>query len=198
MLTFFTLSLIGGLCLAEDADKNTKKHGEREHETPILLPVNQRQIWHQKLHWQTGQCPLRSPFANDGGIASYTLKGGNTLIVVACSLGVYQGDSLLYAGDEKHGYGLLAFRQFRAYGNRKLVSYTDALLRGIVMVQPSQNSVEVLRKYRGLGDCGQLLRYRIEGGQAKLDELRIKECDEVPGGVPPKAWRKVTLPREMP
>ena len=157
-------------------------------------PAEQRHAWQQRLGWSTKRCPLQPPYARDAGITAYPFGDGRSLVEVTCTLGAYQGDSLLYLLDGNGKARALRFRQFHSPDKGQLLPYTDALLTGIVQVMPERRSIKVWRKYRGIGDCGQLLRYRVRHAQAELIELRAKDCADEPAFTPPEQWPRVKPP----
>ncbi len=156
--------------------------------------VEERLRWQKVLNLSDPRCLETELFEQDSGIGQYPFERGISLVVVTCSLGTYQGDSLLYLlkGEKAQ---LLQFQQFQSVDIGELDSYRDTLLSGIVQTESRGKGtlIKVWRKYRGIGDCGQLLRYKIENGQAKLIELRVRECGDQTKFVPPEQWLEVNF-----
>ncbi len=184
------LSLVLLLLAACNATQATKKGAP----TAKLSPTEQRQAWQRRLDWPTKHCPLNPPFEQDAGVTAHPFGDDGSLVEVTCTLGAYQGDSLLYLLDRDGKARALRFRQFHSPDKGQLRPYTDTLLTGIVQVTPERQSIKVWRKYRGIGDCGQLLRYRVSHGQAELIELRVRDCADEPAFTPPEQWPRVKPP----
>ena len=160
-----------------------------------LTAAEQRLQWKNKLGWSDPRCMSYETFEENTGIEQYPLDKRISLVVVTCSLGTYQGDSLLYLLKKGKKAQLLKFQQFQSLDIGELDPYKDTLLTGIVQLEPKGKAslIKVWRKYRGIGDCGQLLRYSIESGQARLIELRVKNCEDEIKHVPPEQWPEVKL-----
>jgi len=156
-----------------------------------LSPPLERIDWWTKLHWPTENCPVTSPTPDNEGIEAYPLDDGRSLVEVICSLGAYQGSSRLYLLDTSSTAHALNFRQFQAPDVGKLEPYDDKLVTGLMQVRPQLGEITVWRKYRGIGDCGQFLRYHLTGNQLHLKELRMQECEDEPNFLPPEQWRKI-------
>lgn len=151
-----------------------------------------RLSWYRKLVWPTEDCPIDPLYEDNPGIETYFLKENQTLVRVICTPGAYQRSSFLYW--IHHGQAeLLHFRQFRDDGIHRSKFYTDPLLTGIIEIDTRHYVIKVWRKYRGIGDCGQLLRYRLSDGETSLLELRVKECSDTPQPLPPEQWPKFPL-----
>ncbi len=150
--------------------------------------TEQRLAWHRRLNWPKARCPLKPPFGQDPGITIHPFDDDRSMVEVTCSLGAYQGNGLLYLLDDNGKARALRFLQFHSPDRGQLLPYTDALLTGVIQVEPTRHAIKVWRKYRGIGDCGQLLRYRVSNGKVQLAELRVRDCEDELSRIPPEQW----------
>lgn len=152
-----------------------------------------RDAWWHRLRWDTATCP-REPIGRDqSGVHIHGLAGGYRLIEINCFLGAYQGQSLLYLESPGGQHPtLLSFDQFESPDRGLLEHYRSAELVGTLDVDASTRQLTVLRRYRGIGDCGQLLTYELSDSDAELLELRHQNCDD--GAVlAPQSWPRLPL-----
>ncbi len=173
-VSFSTLTLCLSLFLLGVCDTATKPTVKNIVVAEPSL-AEQRLSWQKKLNWSDLRCPKTLPFEHDSGIEQHTLKKDLSLVVVVCSLGAYQGDSLLYQLDAEKKAQPLQFLQFQSLDKGQLQPYTDTLLTGIIEVDSNKHLIIVWRKYRGIGDCGQLLHYHLRKGQTTLVKLQKKD-----------------------
>ena len=164
--------------------------------SPALQPgpaQQERERWWQRLHWSTANCPREAFDDEASGVQRHPLTDGRALIEITCFLGAYQGQSLWYVQTPSETPAQLAFDQFDAPDGGVLEHYRDPALVGTVTVDADEGKLVVLRKYRGIGDCGQLLTYRLSDAEAKLVELRVRDCDDDAAYTPPERWPVVPL-----
>jgi hypothetical protein len=109
-------------------------------------------------------------------------------IIVECQQLAYQGNHMIYLLTSGR-VTLLQFPQFNAQREGMLLPYKSALLTGTLDFDPDQGQLRVQRLYRGLGDCGQWLRYEAVSAVPQLAELRVRECSDHAGPrLPPEQW----------
>jgi hypothetical protein len=109
----------------------------------------------------------------------------------------YQGTYLFYL--RKNGaVTQLSFKQFESPDVGQLESYSSPLVTGLATVRGDEQSLYVLRKYRGYGDCGQYLHYKVVGNNVVLKQLRIHECSESLPTKPtaPNKWSLRKIPKK--
>jgi hypothetical protein len=148
-----------------------------------------RENWHARLNWAASDCPLDSPDDATSGVTVHDWGAGASLVEVACERRAYQGTFLLYF---RKGSSVtqLSFEQFESPDIGQLIRYRSPILTGLLLLTTGTGNLEVLRKYRGPGDCGQFLRYHIDGESALLKELRVGECGALPRAesIGPHKW----------
>lgn len=148
----------------------------------------ERRMWQQRLAWPASLCPAASPRPDAAGVAVHAIDAETAWVVVACRDFAYQGTQLVYLRSRGRAV-LLSFTQFDAAKPGAPKPYRSSLLLGSVDADAAQGRLQVLRVYRGLGDCGQWLSYAARTAPPRLMELRIRECGDGPGaGVPPGQW----------
>lgn len=107
------------------------------------------------------------------------VNSNESLVVVDCYTGAYQPGVILYLLKE---HPTQTAKMLRVNG---VQSETDddghalpyRMFSGLVHFYQKTGSLEILSKYRGLGDCGRFLRYHYENGGFTLFEFREQpEC----------------------
>jgi hypothetical protein len=142
-----------------------------------------RAQWHARLNWDVSDCPLASPDEAGTGVVMHDFGADARIIEVQCERWAYQGSYLFYL--VKDGViTQLNFEQFEAPDAGRLERYHSALVTGLPSVVADEQALDVFRKYRGIGDCGQFLRYRIEAQAAVLKQLRVRDCEALPDDKP--------------
>lgn len=148
-----------------------------------------RKDWHERLHWDTSECPLAFADDSESGVKLRKLGGNASLVDVECERWAYQSTHRFYL---RKGDALTAldFEQFESPDTNQLERYRSPLVTGVPLLNPPGQSIDILRKYRGAGDCGQFLRYQIIKDAAILKVLRVRECGALPVGKPlsPDKW----------
>lgn len=111
----------------------------------------------------------------------YPINKKQYIVEFLCFLGAYQGNYEYFLYDqtsEKTKITPLSLAVFESNSSGKLIRNNVNLVGGIPDYEPQQQVLTVLTKYRGLGDCGSLGKYKWEGKKFKLLEYRVKEaCD---------------------
>jgi len=87
-------------------------------------------------------------------VRTHALSNGRELIEIRCFLGAYQGETIYYLLAGNSLRGPLVFYQLESVDRGRLEHYRSAQLTGIVHADTTQGTLTVLRKYRGIGDCG--------------------------------------------
>lgn len=127
------------------------------------------------------ECADAGPIADDFHRV-VTEHDGALLVFVTCFVGAYQASGELLAYD-----GQLRAWPVEQWRDGRVVE--DVEVVGDVVVAPD-GLVENLQLYRGLGDCGLLQRWEIDGQRLVLVEAREQPCDgDAPG--PVTQWPRV-------
>lgn len=152
-------------------------------------PEISRQQWQAQLGWETTDCPLESPAAPNSGIQVFELAPNLALIQVQCQLLTYQATYFFYLKKDAQ-VTQQKFQQFESLDVGQLEAYTSPMVTGLPAIQAKKKALYILRKYRGYGDCGQYLEYRLVGSKWVLKQLRVNECAEVFSEkvIPPQNW----------
>lgn len=153
-----------------------------------------REKWHNQLNWDTSECPLNSPDNANPGVSVHKFSSGINLAIVECERWAYQSTFYVYLL-KQNGEIQLNFEQYESPASGRLERYKSPLIVGEVTFDDSRDSIYIFRKYRGPGDCGQLLRYEISGDETILRELRVHECGKIPSreSIDPKTWPRHKL-----
>jgi hypothetical protein len=147
-----------------------------------------RAAWAAQLAWPNSLCPSKAPRPNSTGVAIQNIDSERRWVIVECQQLAYQGNHIVYLMTSG-GATLLQFPQFDARREGKLRRYKSALLTGTLDFKPDKGQLSVQRLYRGIGDCGQWLRYEAGSATPRLAELRVRECSDQPGSsLPPEQW----------
>lgn len=156
-----------------------------------------RDYWWQQLQWPESLCP-RHGSGDNSGVKVYKIAGGRELVEIVCFLGAYQGQQIYYLRAPNGSFTLLEFDQFESPNVGVLEPYRAAEVTGTSQLITPSNQLKVFRKYRGIGDCGQLLTYSLEKAQPQIIEFRTRKCEDNKTYIPPEKWRQVpikSLPR---
>ncbi|WP_374243825.1 hypothetical protein [Zoogloea sp.] len=152
--------------------------------------ATERADWLARLQWSAEDCPQASPDPERSGVVELPAARGRAYVQILCERWAYQGTSLIYRRTPDGG-ALLSFPQFESEAPGQRTRYVSPVLTGSLLgVDPDGQTLRVLRKYRGIGDCGQYLVYQVRGGQVSLKTLRVRECTETPRAFfpPPNQW----------
>ncbi len=151
-----------------------------------------RDYWWQKLQWSESLCPRKAP-GDDPEVNVYEIADGRKLVKIICFLGAYQGQQIYYLSIPNGGFTLLEFDQFESPDKGILDPYRSPEVIGTSQVLTASNQFIVFRKYRGIGDCGQLLTYSLEKTQPQLVEFRTRACDDDAVYIPPEEWQQIPI-----
>lgn len=166
--------------------------------TPTTTDSGSRDYWWRQLQWSESLCPRHEP-GDNSGVNVHKIADGRELVEIICFLGAYQGQQIYYLRAKNGSFTLLEFDQFESPNVGVLEPYRAAEVTGTSQIINSGNQLKVFRKYRGIGDCGQLLTYSLEKAQPQLIEFRTRKCDDNNKTyLPPEKWRQVpikSLPR---
>lgn len=160
--------------------------------TVVTPDKGNRDYWWQKLQWPESLCP-RQISGDNSGINVYKIADGRELVEVTCFLGAYQGQQIYYLSTPQGSFTLLEFDQFESPDVGVLEYHRAAEVTGISQLNLSDSQLKVFRKYRGIGDCGQLLTYSLEKIQPRLIEFRTRNCEDSKRYIPSEKWRQVPL-----
>lgn len=182
---YYFIRVLSSILLASTFLLSASIHAQAQQPRTSLT----RQQWHGQLGWETQDCPLESASAHNSGIQVFGFGPKLALIQVECQHLAYQATYLFYLQKGKQVMQL-KFRQFESPDAGQLDPYTSPLVTGLPIVQSNTKAFFILRKYRGYGDCGQYLEYRMKGSNFVLKQLRVNECAETfPAKViAPQSW----------
>ncbi len=121
------------------------------------------------------------------GLQRQRLRGGGWLLGVACSQGAYQGSfwavHLWHAGGRPQAAVLVW-----PVPKSATVMKDERVLSGDVAVLKT-GQVEVLTRFRGVGDCGTRTRYALAQGRIHTLQLAaVFDCPETAGTADPERW----------
>lgn len=112
---------------------------------------------------------------------AYKLNNQTYFVMIQCFLGAYQGgyEFFLYSPTAKRNavrpLSLTAFEQTETGQIKKIETFE---VGGLPTYDPKQRTLTVQSKYRGVGDCGAIGRYRLENNTLKLINFKAKfACD---------------------
>jgi hypothetical protein len=111
------------------------------------------------------------------GLEFYRLNGSESLVSVQCYPGAYQPGFILFLLKEGQtpSAQLLKLRGIDSEDNEgNLLPYS--MIDGLEFFDPKTGTLEILSKSRGMGNCGQFLRYRYRRGAFTVFELREQVC----------------------
>jgi len=100
------------------------------------------------------------------------------LVEVACARGAYQGSQIYYYVDEDpraRRIEPIRFRTFEVPGAdaADIVAREDIELWGSPEFRAKTAELVVFNKFRGLGDCGSLSIYKLDGARARLQSFKL-------------------------
>jgi hypothetical protein len=161
------------------------------------LSYADRQEWRKVLKWPDS-CEEAFDYSDKswGGLNFYQLAPRRYLVEVICTRGAYQGFQVYFDLDESKSPPRsrpLSFFTYEASGDdeRRLVEKRTTELWGAAQFQPRNKTLEVLNRFRAIGDCGSLARYVFQTGEPRLEDFRAKlQCDGK-GAEDPRQWKKV-------
>ncbi len=145
------------------------------------LSIAARAAWREVLQWPAECEESFQPATEDyGGLTFYPLATGESLVEVVCMVGAYQLSQvyLHYRETPPPAAHLLSFPLYFPDEQGEWQREEATELTGLPEFDPDSHELTLLTKYRGVGDCGSLARYRFEDGTPHLVEFRGKAaCD---------------------
>lgn len=127
---------------------------------------------------------------------AYRLKSGKYLASVECTPGAYQSSQVFFLLDrsgESSTAVLLRFPVLKADGQGELSLDQTGEVWGVISIDGDKSMLQVLNRFRALGDCGILTEYWIGGAKPVAVEMRLKsECDDREADHPER-WRKLDI-----
>ena len=167
--------------------------------SPVPASVEERAAWRARLAWPE-ECEREHALAlkilelADGRVRVFPLEAGRSLVEVGCARGAYQDGLLFYLWDETRrppSAVALKVPTWEALDDEwEPVERVEAA--GESTWDARQRTLALFTRARGLGDCGTLARYRVQGSKLVLLELRGRPCDGDPESAPPPArWPRV-------
>ena len=161
------------------------------------VPVHERdrRAWRTALGW-SAECEEGFAVLPDRGtgVELFPLPDGRQLVQVACAPGAYQGSFVYFRVDgagAPTGPAPLAFPDYADSGENgpgRLQPERTVEMYGLPTFLPADTRLRVLRRFRGLGDCGLLLTYDVTTPAPTLLELRGKLACDGDASVPPERW----------
>jgi hypothetical protein len=183
-----TLALLAALTLASSATAASAA-------LPGKTTRSDRAAWRTLLHWPTAcEASWRNGASSGAGIAGvWPIPGSGFLVAVDCSLGAYQGTSMLYVLDShRRPTGPLALHIYQDQGSGTPRPTTTTTVLGTLGFSPASRTLEVRDLARGAGDCGIYSTFRLVNARIAPIATRAKACD----GKPPydiSRWPNLTL-----
>lgn len=121
------------------------------------------------------------------GLQRQRLPDGSWLLSMACSQGAYQGSFWavhLWRNAGRVQAALLAWPVAGATGQL----HDERVLAG-EMVVLKNGQIQVLTRFRGIGDCGTRSRYGLHQGRIRILELAgVLDCPDTAAAVGPDQW----------
>jgi len=158
-------------------------------EVAVLPGAEDRAGWRALLAWPE-DCEERrrgTVAAEMGaGIEVDTLGEGRFLVQVLCYPGAYQPGKLVFV----QGPGRASL-PLRLPGELEAGSPEDSIpyVNGLTTFDRATRELEVFSKSRGMGDCGELVRFAFPGGVPTVKWQRRQECGAAePPVMEPHRW----------
>jgi hypothetical protein len=150
---------------------------------PGTQTTSDRAAWRRLLHWP-GACESSWRAGGSGaGIAGvWPLARGRFLVAVDCTLGAYQGTSMLYLLDsDRHVSRPIALHIYQDQGAGVPRPTSTTVVLGTLSFSPASRTLAVRDLSRGAGDCGIYSTFRLVDSRLLPIATRAKAC----GGKPP-------------
>lgn len=150
-----------------------------------------RAAWHARLRWteECEQARREDPAAQGPGVQLHPLGGERYLVQVECAQGAYQASYNYVLYDPRTPPGRATLLRFPTFDGERWTLEAD--VAGLPTFHPGARELEIFSKARGIGDCGQLMRYGFAGGEPRLLWLRARDCPPDPDNrpaPPPGEW----------
>ncbi len=161
-----------------------------------LPPLGDRAAWYARLQW-TQECEQdhrENPPAQGSGLQLYSIGQQQYLVEIECFRAAYQASYNFMLYDLQNLPGRATLIRFPVFDGDRW--HLETAIAGLPAFNPKTKELAIFSKARGMGDCGQLLRYRFPAGAPELMEVRARNCspdlptDKVP---PPQDWPLVPL-----
>lgn len=144
-----------------------------------------RETWRKVLKWpEDCEDAFQKTYGYRGasdyaGVEFFSLGNQKYLVRVACWSGAYQPGFMFIYYDERSPSSVKPL-QLRGYESTDdhgaLLSYS--LIDGLDTFNEKTKLLEIFSKYRGPGDCGRLIRYKVVKDRLIVVEARERKCDE--------------------
>jgi hypothetical protein len=191
------LAAVGAACAGPQAAPPARDSAAERAPPSRAVPLagRDRAAWRAVLGW-SAECEQGFALVADrgSGVELFALPDGTLLAQVACAPGAYQGSYVYFRVDSagaSAGRAPLTFPDYvdsGAEGRDRLQPEQTAEIVGLPTVVPAEGRLRVLRRFRGLGDCGLLLTYDVAAPTPALVGLRGKLACDGDASVPPERW----------
>ena len=156
-----------------------------------------RAAWRTILKWPKS-CETnwhQAGFPDVAGVGIWPPAGGRRLVEVGCTLGAYQGTSMLYLyGPTGRVAGPLPLHVYEDPGTGTPKPMVLKVVLGLLSFAPRTGKLTVLDKFRGIGDCGIFSTFKLTGDRFVPTDVRAKlACDGKPP-YDPLRWPRLPLP----
>ncbi|MGH8615958.1 MAG: DUF1176 domain-containing protein [Gammaproteobacteria bacterium] len=152
-----------------------------------------RQSWRAVLDWPDS-CEQGFDRFDPGwnGVQLYTLRT-TFLVEVTCTRGAYQGSQIYYHVDQDPRARRIQPIRFRTFevpsaDAADVIAREDIELWGSPEFRAETGELVVFNKFRGLGDCGSLSTYKLDGARARLQSFKLKAHCDGEGANKPESW----------
>jgi hypothetical protein len=157
------------------------------HASPAPLPgaatSGDRAAWRALLHWPAAcERSWRENGSGSGIAGVWPVGAEGRLVAVDCSLGAYQGTSMLYLiGNDRRPTGPLRLHIYRDPGTGVPTPARETVILGTLTFARASRTLAVLDRARGAGDCGIYSTFRLAGRELVPLRTRAKPtCDGKP------------------
>lgn len=121
------------------------------------------------------------------GLQRQRLRDGSWLLILACSQGAYQGSFWAVQLWREGGRPKAAVLVWPVPASAAVLK-DERVLSGDLMVLKT-GEVEVLNRFRGVGDCGTRTRYALrQGGVHTLQLAAVFACPDTAAAAGPEQW----------
>ncbi len=120
--------------------------------------------------------------ASPNGSIVYPVGDNQYLVQMMCFMAAYQGsyEYLIYTKTaDGPQVKALKLARFQPDENGQLSRLEEQQVGGLPEYEPGKQQLTMLTKFSGMGTCGSLATYQLQGDQFQLVEYRAKfDCDE--------------------
>lgn len=167
-----------------------------------LPPAADRAAWYARAPWTEG-CEREHRErgrAGESGVRIHALGDHRYLVEAECFLAAYQARYNFVLHDASAAPPRSTQLRFPVFDGERWI--VEEGIAGQVAFDAVRDELHVFSKSRGIGDCGQVVRYALSGGAPKLLEVRVRDCAPTLGEEeavpPPETWPLVPLDRIPP